>query len=179
MFRNPFSKSYMVQCPDGPRTVFKNVDDVFPLHLKYAKNAATASVKGLEQLQGRVDLKAEERVSTVLIKLDELNQSMQAQFRAAYTVFQASPCTELPYFRAAVEKIIVDEQRLRSIQTIIDYLNNIIIKRPKGAPLDTEVMSVTNAQLGQAISNLAPQNQIDLSQKMSDVPRLTEEWKGK
>ena len=176
MLRHLWSKTYTVNCPDGPRTVHHNVDDVFPLHLKFAKQSAGISVNGLNKLKATVDFKAEEKVAAVLVGIDRTNQSMQTQFRAAYAIFQASPCTELPYLKGIVESIIVEEHKLRAVEAIISQIISIYSSRPKSAQLDLALASQIDGHLSQALTTLLPENRRMVTEKMALVSGNTQMW---
>lgn len=178
MVWNFFSRTYRVECPDGPRTVHKNIDNVFPLHLRYTKTAVEGSVRALKNAQGKVGAAYEQRISAVLAEVDAVNRSMQAQFRAAYAVFEADPCNQMPYLSAAIERIIVDEQRLRVIQTVSAQLNAILNQRPKGAEPDAAAVARIDAQLANVIAALAPPRQRALVEAMERVGPNTAAWRG-
>jgi hypothetical protein len=150
------------------------VDDVFPLHLKYTKQSAAVSVDALKQLKMSADLNRQEQISAVLAGVDRVNQSIQSHFRAAYAVYEASPCTELPYFRAAVERIIMDEQRLRSVETVISQASALVAH--KSAAVGAEKATLINQMLSQALRALAPPEANKLAQEMTQVGELTQRW---
>jgi hypothetical protein len=175
VFRWPWSRKYVVPCPDGTtRTVYHRVDDVFPLHLKYTSKSATASVEVLKRLKISTNVSGQEQIAAVLAGVDRVNQSIQSHFRAAYAVYEASPCTELIYFRAAVEKIITDEQRLRSVETVISQAG-MLASRGAGA-MGAENANLINGMLTQALRALMPPTTAKLAEEMSQVSDLTKRW---
>lgn len=170
-------RKYTVKCPDGTtRTVYHRIDDVFPLHLQHVKSTTSASVSGLEKIKLNLENQKDVRVAAVLTGIDDINKSIQSHFRAAYAVYEASPCTELPYLRQAVEKIIVDETRLRSVGTIISNVCGLINARGKSGA-DAELTAMVDRSITQAIDLLRPPSQLALAHEMAKVDNLTEEWK--
>lgn len=165
-----------MKCPDGPRTLHRRIGDVFPLYLTYARSSVAASIKGLEHIQAQAKISHEEKLSTALTSIDRINQSMQTQFRAAYTVYQTSPCTELSYFRESVSRIVKDEQRLRSVETIINNLNTIIKNYPKGPATNDKLAEIIHECTGRIISTLLPDSEWSLIEKMKSVSKNTAEW---
>lgn len=177
MLRHLLSKKYTVRCPDGTvRAVYHNINDVFPLHIQHAKGAAAASINALNQLKAKAELKNETKLSAILTGIDKTNQSIQNHFRAAYAIYEASPCTELPYLKAAVERIIVDEQRLRSVETVVSRVCDVALAGPKGAPLTAESAKLVSEQLSRALEVLAPPQAQRLVEKMAEVTDNTAQW---
>jgi hypothetical protein len=170
-----WSRKYTVNCPDGTtRTVYHRVDDVFPLHLKFAKQSASASISALNQLQAQASFAKDEQISAALSGIDRVNRSIQASFRAAYAIYEASPCTELPYFRAAVERIIVDEQNLRSAETVISHA--CLLASQIQSP-SADIARTIDNMMGKAIHLLAPPSTAALTQEMAQVEDLTKKWR--
>lgn len=179
VLRRLWSRKYVVTCPDGTtRTVYYRIEDVFPLQLTHARRSATASISGLQKLKASAELKNDQRLAAVLAGIDRINQSMQTHFRAAYAVYEISPCTELPYFKAAVEKIIVDEQRLRAVETVVAKACEVVLSRPKGAPIDAALSAMVDQRLSQAMEALLPSPAANLVHEMSKVGDRTARWSG-
>ena len=88
----PLSKTYKVKSPDGHvKTVYRNVDDAFPLFIPGWKANINAAGKFLERLSGEIRAEYSTAIHGMLFALDELNQGLMMTFRAAYIVYQNDP----------------------------------------------------------------------------------------
>jgi hypothetical protein len=170
-----WSSKYTVKCPDGTtRTVYHRVEDVFPLQLKYAKRSAAASVSALNKLKASTEYSRDEQISAVLTGIDRINQSIQSHFRAIYAVYEASPCTELPYFKVEIQRIIMEEQKLRSVETVISQACSLASKANISG--DSSVSNAINGMLSQALQMLLPPPAAALVVEMGLVEDRTKRW---
>jgi hypothetical protein len=130
--RWPFSKTYKVRCPDGSiKTVYKNVDDAFPLHIPGWKANLVAAGKVLDKASA--DMKAEysTAIHGLLFALDNLNQGLMMTFRGAYVVYQNDPYKHSDFFEREVSKLLDEQRRLRTLKIQIDGLIELAKLQPK------------------------------------------------
>lgn len=123
---NPFSKTYLVKCPDGSeKRVFKRPDDAFPLHLDRLDLTFAGGVK--TEFLKRANLEADfrKRVDALLFSIDSRNGGLMAEFRAAYVVYQTDPCTQTRFLTHQVAALIEEQQKLRAFDAAIVALANL------------------------------------------------------
>jgi len=127
-----FFKTYTVKCPEGHTcTVYRNIDDALPLELKQKKSSVEGAINGLQNVNARLKASLEESIKGLLAGIDDSNRSMQANFRAAYLVYKSAPCKKLDYLQEAFDEIRTAEQRLRSVDKIIQQLASKAASMPK------------------------------------------------
>jgi len=114
-----WGKTYTVRCPDGSRkTVYRNIDDAFPLFIPGLQRDLSASFGGSAKVAGVDKLKAEikneyvTKVQGLLFAIDELTQSLIVNFRSVYLTYASDPCNMAGFLQRQVEKVIAEQQRL-------------------------------------------------------------------
>lgn len=131
----PFSrKTFKVKCKDGTvKTVYRHVNDAFPLHIPGWQANLFAAGKMLET--GGADLKAEYATSMhgLLVSLDDFNKGLMMTFRAAYVVYQNDPCEHGSFFEREVTKLLEEQRRLRTLKVQIDGLVQIAKLHPENS----------------------------------------------
>ncbi len=121
--RLPFSKTYKVRCPDGSvKTVYKNVDDAFPLHVPGWKANLSATGKFIDKVDANVKAEYSTAIHGLLFALDEFNKGLMITFRGAYVVYQNDPYKYADFFEREVAKILEDQRHLRILKIQIDGL---------------------------------------------------------
>ena len=124
--RNPFSKFFIIKCPDGTtRIVHKRVDDAFPIHFKNVYSNLKAAFQAIEKVKGEISSDFSSQIQDILIKLDQINLSMQGQFRSAYVVYQSDPCSKIDYLADEIKKITEKENINRRFQIFMDKIVSI------------------------------------------------------
>jgi hypothetical protein len=94
----PFSKSYRVRCPDRTvKTIYRNIDDAFPLYIPGWKGDVRADIKAMEQATANVAAAYETKIQGLLYSLDDRNQSLMT-FRTVYLAYIADPCSQTGFF---------------------------------------------------------------------------------
>lgn len=174
----PWSKSRTVMCPDGPRLVFKDVSHALPLHIKEFRVAAKATADSAASISGDVALQYEDKVAELLYKIDEFNTSTQSQLRAAYAVYQASPCTHLQFLEIAVERIQNQENALRKADAAVKMVIAAVTAFNNGG-LDMEAtLSRAAESLALAIDSLRdPPTAPKLLDEMQQIGAKTMAWR--
>ncbi len=114
---NPFSKSYEVKCRDGSvKTIYKNVEDAFPLSINGYDTSISASVKSELLEESGLDSHFKSKVDGLLYGLDEINNGLMMSFRSAYVGYQTDPCVNTHFFLEQITKINEEQQRLRALK---------------------------------------------------------------
>ena len=119
----PFPKTYKVKGPNGQiKTVYRDVNDAFPLYIKGWKANLKAAVKVLDKAS--VDIKAEHATAIhgLLFAVDEFNQGLMMTFRGAYILYQSDPYEHSGFFEREVAKLLDEQKRLRILKVKIDGL---------------------------------------------------------
>ena len=122
-----FSKTYTVHCPDGNvKTVYKSIDDAFPLYIPGTKASLGLVGSGIDQIRAEVNAEYASAIHGVLFSLDELNQGLMLTFRGAYIVYKNDPCNHSEFFEREVSKLLDGQQRLRTAKVQIDGLIELV-----------------------------------------------------
>jgi hypothetical protein len=117
-----FWRTYRVRCKDGSyKLVYKNVDDLYPLHVRDQRSTIEADVKTLEA-EGKLKSEELSTVKGLLFRLGTLNGNIIVDLRSAYTVYQSDPCANAAYYRRAVERISEDQRRMNDLRMKIESL---------------------------------------------------------
>lgn len=97
--RSPFSKTYVIKCPDGTtRIIYKNVDKAFPLCIPGWQGKMGATIEAVKGEPANLNAEYQTQIQGLLYSLDELNQSLMMTFRAAYVSYQSNPCQNTASF---------------------------------------------------------------------------------
>jgi len=114
---NPFSRTYIVTCPDGTtRIIYKNIEKAFPLHIEGWEADFKGKLKTEMLGNAEVDSKYTSKVDALLIGLDDINNGVMMSFRSAYVGFESNPCENDEYFRKLIEKIHDEQRRLKALK---------------------------------------------------------------
>jgi len=170
--RLPWSKSYVVKCPDrSERTVYKNVDDAFPLYIKgwkgKIKNSAGASADSLGI--GGVTVESGGAYSTeihgMLFYMTEMNQNVMINFRTIYMAFVSDPCGSGDFFRRQVENIISEHQRLGiQVRALIELMKH----RPDQTVEILNLLKEISGQMGSGMAATAAAIEIAEARQIAD-----------
>jgi hypothetical protein len=121
--RWPWSKTYSIHCPDGTqKTVYRNVDDVFPLYIPGWKGDVSVGASGSGKAIGIDEIKAEvtgayaTKIQGLLFSLDELNQTSMINFRTVYLAFATDPCSHSEFLKRQVERLMAEQERLSRLR---------------------------------------------------------------
>lgn len=130
---NPFSKTYVVKCPDGPRVIYKNVDDAFPLFIKSTQGNADikADIKDLGKIN--MEGKYKSSIEGLLYQIDEQNNSLMISFRTIYVGFTTDPCNSSSFFQREIAKMNDQYNYMQSLTVKLRTLVNLI-ERSNGKP---------------------------------------------
>lgn len=119
----PFRKTYNVKCPDGSvKTVYKKVDDAFPLLLSGWEGKVGVSADVLKKVNADLEAEYASKVHGLLFSLDEVNQDLMMSFRGAYITFQSDPCGAAEFLQREMKKLLEEQIRLRTRKVAIDGL---------------------------------------------------------
>ena len=169
-----FGKTKTYRCPDGPRIVYKNINDVFPLHLKGVEASTNASGDIVGQVTGKLSGKYKNRLDALFVDISAANASVQQHLRGEYSVYAASPCTAHKNYADAVTDIRHHEQKLRAIELILEKLL-LVVGRTDGGGLTDPLVE---ALITRAFAALELPSTVEvLAAEMAAVPSLTAQWK--
>ncbi|MDO9392188.1 MAG: hypothetical protein Q7U71_10505 [bacterium] len=127
----PFSKTYVVKCPDGTtRVIYKNIDDAFPLCIPGWKGKTGGSIEAIKGASVNINAEYQTQIQGLLYSLDELNQSLTMVFRAAYIAYQSHPCKNAASFNRLIEKMIHENSRLTALKIKIRGLISLAETNP-------------------------------------------------
>jgi len=101
-----FSKMRKVKCPDGSvQHVYKDPNQAFPLAFIDLSSSIKAELDAVESVKGSLSASNEQRYNTLLFSLDQSNNTLQANYAAAYIVYAASPCHGYERFANTIERL--------------------------------------------------------------------------
>lgn len=119
----PFAKSYHTKCPDGSiKTVYKNVNDAFPLFIEGWEGKLSSKVKAEDLVNVDANAAYKTKIDGLLFALDDLNQGLMMTFRAVYVTYTTDPCGNSAFLQREVSKLLDEQQRLRTLKLQIDFL---------------------------------------------------------
>lgn len=128
---NPLSKSYSVTCCDGSvKTVYKKIEDAFPLAIYGAETSISANLKAEMFENANLDAKMKSSVDGLLFGLDDINNGLMMSFRSAYIGFQTDPCTNNQFLIDQIEKINEEQRRLRALKMQIRGYVELVNSNP-------------------------------------------------
>jgi hypothetical protein len=148
--RSVFSfRSRKYKCPDGTiRIVRRNPDKAFPLAIK----SASASLKGqltvIQSASAGIGGDYKTNVDSLLIALDEKNNSLMIKYRAAYEVYATNPCGKSDYLADEVRSISDAHSRLVDSGLKIQLFVELIKTQPTNSGLITQVFQELVSGMG-------------------------------
>ncbi len=117
------SKTYKVVCRDGSvRTVYRDMNDAFPLALKGLQTSLTASTEGIAGATASISAEHKDIIHSALVAIDSKNSSLMMDYRMVYAVYQSNPCGEGDYLRTRTDEIRGAHQRLIDLDMKIQGL---------------------------------------------------------
>jgi hypothetical protein len=131
-----FSKVITVKCPDGKtRRVYKNPEDAFPLRAKDWSAQIKSTLKTLKGFESGLGLDLQKQIAGFFMEIDEINRSIQAEFRALYIVYSANPCELDKWLAQETKKLIERESgfRFREIRKSTQIIETELKKAPRNA----------------------------------------------
>lgn len=119
-------KSYRVKCPDGStKTVYRNVNDAFPLSIDGWKGDLAAEAKGVAGEAAKIKGAYATKVQGLLFGLDELTQTLVLNYRSVYMVYVSDPCGNAGFFQREVQKLVAEQQRIARLRIQVRTLIEI------------------------------------------------------
>ncbi len=117
------SKTRKVKGPNGRiKTVYKDVDDAFPLYIKGWKAKLEATGKALDKAEVNINAESTTLIHGLLFSLDEFNNELMMKFRVAYVHYQSDPFENNGYFERSIGKILDEHGRLKACSLKINGL---------------------------------------------------------
>jgi len=167
----PWEKVRHYDCPGGRRAVYKNFDDVLPLHLSDYKDKQTAALKAAKQLEVRLETQHDEKIKSLLFELNNYNVSNQQHLRAAYLIYSAAPCEKLEHFIDAVKEVREFEARLVQAQFLMQNILTML-----GNPEAFKSLGSNNYDRQKRLSAMLD-GVFDVLLRPSYVARMVEEFR--
>lgn len=124
----PWEKVRHYPCPEGVRAVYRDLDEALPLYLADHKEKTAAAFKVAHEIEAKAEAHHEEKIKSVLFKLNSYNVSNQQHLRAAYLIYSAAPCEHLEHFMQAVKEVREFEERLIQAQFLMEQISLLITK---------------------------------------------------
>jgi hypothetical protein len=182
----PWEKVRHYPCPDGVRAVYRDLDEALPLYLGDHKDKAAAAFKVAREIEAKAEAQHEEKIKSVLFKLNSYNVSNQQHLRAAYLIYSAAPCEQLEHFMGAVKEVREFEERLIQAQFIMEQLLALIAKPAALKALrrddDDDDDGDGPDRLGRMLDNVIdvltrPSYVGNMIKEIRRVEAVTEEWR--
>lgn len=133
----PWGKIYSVTCRDGTRkTVYRNVDDAFPLFIPgwqgdiSAGGSGSAKAAGIDELKGEVKAAYATKIQGLLFAIDDLTQTVMINFRTVYVTFATDPCANGGFLQRQVEKLVAEQQRISRLRIQVRALIELAKNQP-------------------------------------------------
>jgi hypothetical protein len=117
------------------KTVYRNVEDVYPLSIKewqasLSGGAGASSMPGLGKIASQLKAGYATKVKGLLFEIDEHTKAIMINFRGVYLAFQTDPCSNQAFFLRHVEKIVSEEQQISRWQVQVRALIELARSRP-------------------------------------------------
>ena len=147
----PFGKRYHVRCPDGSeKTVYRNIDDAFPLSIHGWKGDLAAEGRGIAGETAKLKGAYATKVQGLLFGLDELTQTLMLNFRSVYIVYISDPCGNAGFLLREVEKLVAEQQRVARLRIQVRTLLDLAKAKPMTQvhfSISSKILLVTSAAL--------------------------------
>ena len=112
-----FQQRIRVECGDGPAVfVHKNVNNAIPLFLNEKSRKFKFGLGLSGQAKGNLGAEQADAVHSVLMKLNDANSVLMADYRMAYEVYAADPCRKSDYLERATDEIRARKDRLSELE---------------------------------------------------------------
>lgn len=122
--------TYKVKCPDGVKTVHRDISTAFPLALPSYRASGGVSLSDLAGNNVQLDTEIERSVAGVLYQLNELNETVMMNFWAVYVTYQADPCGNAQLLARKVDEMTSELQRLTAIRLELKSLIDLAVANP-------------------------------------------------
>jgi len=164
----PWSKTYRVKCPNGhTKTVYRSVDDAFPLFIPGWKANLTAAGKVLDKATAEMKGEYATAIHGLLFSLDELNQGLMMTFRAAYVVYQNDPCKHSDFFEREIAKLLDEQRQLRALKVQVDGLIELARLQPQNTNEFAKVLSNVVDRMGFLMSPEVTADRIEEAKRIA------------
>lgn len=151
----PFTKTYNKKCKDGStRLVYRNIDSAFPLFVQGWDGSLSASIKAEQNIDATLKGEVKTKIDNILVALDQHNNSLMMDFRAAYLIYSSEPCEKLDYLQRMVDKIISRRNFIRDRKLMLDSL---IALAKEGKHNTGEFLAL----FGKIVLDLLPETAVD------------------
>jgi hypothetical protein len=160
-------KTYTVKCKDGSKkTVYKKINDAFPLYIPGWKGSINASGNYINQINANVKSEYSSMIQGLLYSLDDLNQGLMLQFVGVYNVYKSDPCKHDSFLEREVTKLLEEQRRLLELKVQVDGLIRLASSFPNNSDDFVKIYSniiekMKTSQLPQVTAN-----QIDESKQI-------------
>lgn len=164
----PFWRTYKVRCSNGhTKTVYRNVDDAFPLFIPGWKANLSAAGKALDKVTAELKGEYATAIHGLLFALDDLNQGLMMTFRGAYVVYQNDPCRHGDFFEREVAKLLDEQRRLRALKVQIDGLIEIARLQPQNSDEFAKLLANTVDRMSVLMLPEATAQQIEEAKRIA------------
>jgi hypothetical protein len=158
-----------VKCRDGSiHFIYRNPRRAFPLALRNTTSRIDASVDALNGVKAGLAADNERVVSALLIRLDETNQNMQAEFNAVYVTYASNPCRDPDYLPNKVDQILRAKVNLQELLAQVRIIEQMIESGERGQPLFEA--------LHQALNLSRPSDERELESRVNQAPEDVARW---
>ncbi|WP_188416320.1 hypothetical protein [Mucilaginibacter galii] len=122
----PGAKSYTFKCPDGTtRTIYKDINEAFPLAIRDAKSKIDSDIKAEKLAAAKISVDYQTKVSNILYRLSDENESLMLNFRTTYLAFISDPCGNGSFLKRQIETTIHKQNQLQELRMQINGLTTL------------------------------------------------------
>jgi len=119
----PGAKNYTIKCPDGTtRTIYKDINEAFPLAIRDSNSKFDSDIKAENLAAAKVSVDYQSKVSNLLYRLSDENESLMLNFRTTYLAFIANPCDHGSFLMRQIETTIQKQAQLQELRMQINGL---------------------------------------------------------
>jgi hypothetical protein len=163
------SKMKKVTCSGYTVFVYRDPSDAFPLFLPDEAQQFKAGLKVLEYASAELSGANKTMADRLLVKINETNNSLQADFNAIYTVFATDPCRDRDYLKTKVDEIRRNRQHM---EVLFAQIRAIEVAISNGSSA-TDVMPA----IQQAFLATIPPAIRETVELVEQAPREVEKWR--
>ena len=165
-----FSKVRTHRCPDGStRTVYKSLDDAFPLFIPGWNGNIAAGAHGNNLVTADVKAEYATKIQGLLFGLDELNNSLMFDFRAAYITYTIDPCANSDFLARQVERILGEQTQFQRLRLQVQALVTLAASDHSDPERIMDLFQRRVDQLGQPIAEAAVAEISDNRERMKKM----------
>jgi len=163
-----------VRCDGYTVYVCRDPADAFPLFLRNEERQFKAGMNVLRHASGELSGGNKTKAEQLLVRLNDANQSLQADFNAIYTVFASDPCRDRDYLEKKIDEI---RHGRIYMETLLTHVRAIQVAIENGTTAEMAVPAIERA-FAATMNSYAREAVTLIQQAPSEVQRWRQPFTG-